>query len=151
MRALAISLILATLGVACAPLSGTLFRTTLPQPPGLDGGEGFKVDPPPVVLGDETDLVVGIEPADGNTAVGGEPIVEADPTDANALVVSWIGGACDNDAALSLRPAESGYTLELAVHGKLVMGCVALGILRGVRIETLHPVDPGEIVATRSK
>ena len=142
MRRFSLGLSLAVVVAACLPPAGTLFRATLSMP---DGSHSL-----PVALGDQTGLVVEIEPTEGDPTVGSEPLVRADPTDPNAFIVTWIGGACDNDAAIAFRPSGSGYAIDLEVHEKVVMGCVALGILRGLRIRTSTPVPLGSITASRS-
>jgi len=60
--------------------------------------------------------------------------VQADPADPNAIIANWLGGACDDDAALSFRTSGSGYALHLEVHAGFG-GCSAVGILRSVRIK----------------
>ncbi|HEX7473922.1 MAG TPA: hypothetical protein VF323_12635 [Candidatus Limnocylindrales bacterium] len=76
----------------------------------------------------------------------------ADPTHPNAFIVSWLGGACDNDAALTFKRLEGGYVLNVAVHGKFSFpgGCTANGIFRDVRIVTSSPIPVDSIVAAGS-
>jgi len=139
-RIVVVGLVVAIFVAACLPPAGTLFRTTLLMPDGRY--------PLPLAVGDQTELVVGIEPADGDPAVGSEPLIRTDPADPNAFIVTWIGGACDNDAAIAFRPAGSGYALNLEVHPKIGLGCTAIGILRAVRIRTSTPVPPDLITAS---
>lgn len=117
---------------ACGGPPGVQFRTTLSTPSGEY--------PLPVALGDKTGLVVGIGTAQINSADFRDAGALADPTDPNAFIVTWLGGACDNDAALAFRPTASGYDIGLAVHEKLGLGCTAVGILRALRIETATPI-----------
>jgi len=133
-----------TLGLvlaACLGPIGQLFKTTLlhisPDNPAGDLAL-------PVVLGDETGLVVAIEPATGDTS-DLKPSVRSDPADPNAVIVSWLGGMCDSDAELLFRPHEAGYTLALTVGRKLGLGCPAAAVLRGLRIKTSAPVVPESI------
>jgi len=141
MRAFAIALTLALALTACLGPGGQLFRTTLlhlsPDNPAGDL-------PLPVVLGDETGLVLAIEPATGEI-FDIKPAVRSDPAGPNALIVSWLGGMCDSDAELLFRPHEAGYSLALTVGRKLGLGCPAAGIGRGVRIKTSAPVSPESI------
>jgi hypothetical protein len=127
---------------ACSePSSGRPFSAVL---------QGVQEVPPlPVALSDETGLVTRIEsaPSDPATAYA-SPAARADPTDPNAFIVSWLGGACDNDAALTFKQAEGVYVLNVAVHGKLVLGCTAAGVTRDLRIVTSSPIPVGSIVAT---
>ena len=105
----------------------------------------------PVVLSDETGLVTGITSAPMDP--GGEyreVVARADPTDPNAFIVSWLGGACDNDAALTFQRHEGGYVLSVAVHGKggfLGGSCTLQGIVRDLRIVTSSPIPVDSIVA----
>lgn len=105
----------------------------------------------PVVLSDETGLVTGIEsgPLDPSFDYSA-PAARADPTDPNAFIVSWLGGACDNDAELRFTANEGGYVLGVAVHGTFGFpgGCPALGIPRDVRIVTSSPIPLDSIVAS---
>ncbi len=141
MRAFAIALTLGLALAGCLGPSGQLFRTTLlhvsPDNPAGDR-------PLPVVLGDETGLVLGIEPAVGEV-VESNLAVRSDPADPNALIVSWFGGMCDSDAEVLFRPHEAGYSLALTVGRKLGLGCPAAAVLRGLRIRTSAPVSPESI------
>jgi len=137
MRTLTLGLVAALAVGACQGPAGRLFRTTLATP---DGSY-----PLPIVLGDETDLVIGIEPGstDGSSALAAT--VAADPGDPSALVVRWLGGACDNDAGLSFWISPDGYALTLQVNGKPGLGCIALGVPRAVRIRTSKPIPANSI------
>jgi len=127
--------------VACIGPNGQLFQTTLlhisPSNPAGDL-------PLLVVLGDETGMVLGIEPGAAEVFDLG-PSVQADAADPNAFLVAWLGGMCDNDAALSFRPHEAGYSLALTVHEKLGLGCPAAGVYRSVRVRTSKPISPDSI------
>ncbi len=130
---------------ACLPPAGRLFHTTLIHT-STDNPAGDY--PLPIVLGDETGLVVAIESAgEIDSAPGLDLTVQADPSDPKAIVAIWLGGLCDNDATLSFRQSGSGYTLHLEVHGKLGFGCTAAGIGRAVRIKTSEPLPIGQITA----
>jgi hypothetical protein len=132
MRVLALGVFLTLTMAACLRPAGTLFETTVSQP---DGSY-----PMPVALGDQTGIVTAIEPALGDSSARTEPLVEPDPADAKNVLVSWIGGACDNDVALSLQRSGSTFALHLDVHGKLGLGCPAVGLIRGLRIRFSEPI-----------
>jgi hypothetical protein len=102
-----------------------------------------------VVLSDETGLVTGIESAPMDPAADAELVARADPTDPSAFIISWLGGACDNDASLTFKRLEAAYVLNVAVHGKITFpgGCTANGIFRDVRIVTSSPIPIDSIVA----
>jgi hypothetical protein len=141
MHRLRVAMSSALLIAACVGPSGQLFQTTLMHvSPANPAGDL----PLPVVLGDESGLVVGIEQGAGGTFVR-RPTVEVDPADPNAFVVSWLGGLCDSDAAISFRPHEAGYSLALTINEKLGLGCPAAGVGRSVRVITSKPIPPGSI------
>jgi hypothetical protein len=108
-----------------------------------------EAEPLPVVLSDETDLVIGIASAPMDPRADTELAARADPTDPNAFIVSWLGGACDNDASLRFYRAEGVYVLNVAVHGKVGFpgGCTMNGIPRDIRIVTSSPIPVDSIVA----
>jgi len=139
MKSIAWAVCLAFVVTACLPPRGTLFHTTLTGP-----DESYTL---PIALGDQTALVTGIEPTEGDPTVS-DPIVQGDPSDPNAVIVRWLGGLCDNDVALSLTSSESGYALHLEVHGKLGLGCPAVGVLRGLRIKTSKPIPADSIAVS---
>jgi len=125
-------------GACSSPPAGRLFRTSLPT-------DGYA--PLPIVLGDETDLVTGIEagPA-GADAPGSEATARADPAGANAFIVTWMGGLCATDAAMSFIRAGSGYALHLEGHQPPLASCSMVGIGRDLRIRTSRPI-PLELIA----
>ncbi|HEX7950900.1 MAG TPA: hypothetical protein VF494_11170 [Candidatus Limnocylindrales bacterium] len=137
MRSLVVGTILAAVLASCGGPPGTLYQALLTN---TDGDY-----PLPVTLGDTTGVVVGIGAAQFDPADFRDAGVLADPADPKAFTVTWLGGACDNDTALALRTTDSGYDVELRVHEKLGLGCIALGILRGVRVQTSAPIDVGAI------
>ncbi|HEX7948914.1 MAG TPA: hypothetical protein VF494_01090 [Candidatus Limnocylindrales bacterium] len=143
MRPLAIGAILAVVLAACLPPPGVLFHATLADPEG-----GY---PLPITLGDTTGLVVGVGAARFDPADFRDAGVLADPANPKAFIVTWLGGACDNDATLAFRTTDSGYDIELGVHEKLGLGCIALGILRGLRVETSAPVSVSTVTISGAK
>jgi hypothetical protein len=128
----------AFLGPASSPQFSAVLQVTAEAPP------------LPVVLSDETGLVTGIASAPKDPSGRYiELAARADPTDPNAFIVSWLGGACDNDASLNFSRHEGKYVLNVAVHGKFGFpgGCTANGIFRDVRIVTSSPIPVESIVA----
>jgi hypothetical protein len=140
---IAVSLVGALSVAAClGPSSSNQFRAVLQSP-----GDRAAL---PVTLNDETDLVTAIDTeAHDPTFQSQDPTVWTDPSHPNAFVVSWTGGACDNDVLLWFTRHEGGYSLSVEVHGKFSFpgGCPALGIPRDVRIVTSSPVPIDSIVA----
>lgn len=126
---------------ACAPEpAGDVFRTTLLH----DGAE-----PVPVVFRDQTGLVTSIEPARNPNGSEFQPVAVTDPTDASAVVLTWVGGLCDESVTLSLTSTEAGrYLVVLTVRSR-GGGCPAIGVPRGVRILTTTPIPISSIDALR--
>ena len=139
---IAVSLLSGAAVAACSePSPSRQFRAVLQV--------SAETPPLPVVLSDETGLVTGIGSAPMDPSAAAEPAARADPTDASAFIVSWLGGACDGDAALTFKRIEGGYVLNVTVHGKVSFpgGCPASGVFRDVRIDTSSPIPVGSIVA----
>ena len=75
--------------------------------------------PLPVILGDETGLVVGVEPVSMDfTTWTDTPRLRADPADARAAVLSFLGGMCDQDVKLAFRLHKAVYELRVDVAQK---------------------------------
>ena len=125
MRSIALS-VLVCFVVGCSGADeASIFRTALPQ----------EVDPPlPVVLRDTTGLVSTIGPAANPSGAQPDAEVLLDSADPKAFVVTWLGGPCEGDAALSFTRQGGGYLLELAASQR--GACPLIGYPRGVRIAT---------------
>jgi|GEM_PF-1600188 hypothetical protein len=143
MRSLVTGAILMAVLASCGEPPGALFQTTLSNP----NGEF----PLPVTLGDNTGLVVGIGAAQFDPIGFRDAGILSDPTGPTAFILTWLGGMCDNDAALVFSSTGSGYDLHVAVHEKLGLGCPAAGISRGLRIETSEPIPIGAVTVSGSK
>jgi hypothetical protein len=143
MRSIALGVLVAASIVGCAGPTEPeprLFHTALPL--------GYQ--PLPVVLSDLTGLVTGIGPAADPQGVDDQPLILADPSDPTAFVITWVGSVCDEDAALSFKPNEGGYRLQLTVSPG-ARGCQLLvAVPRGVRIVTSTAIPVGSIEATGS-
>lgn len=133
----------AALVAACGPPAGTLYKTTLTT---ADGSY-----PMPVTLGDTTGLVTSMQPGvpDPFTQT---PSVSVDPGDPSVLVVSWLGGMCEDETVLGFWPDAEGYGMYVATRGGpgLFGGCPAAGIVRVIRITLSSPIAADKIVLTDS-
>ena len=139
---IAVSLLSAAAVTACSgPSPSRQFSAV------LQFSEGAQ--PLPAVLSDETGLVrrIASAPMDPRADYA-ELAARADPTDPNAFIVRWLGGACDHDASLTFKRHEEGYVLNVAVHGNIGYpgGCTMLGIPRDVRIVTSSPIPVDSIL-----
>jgi hypothetical protein len=121
---------LAVVLAGCLPPAGRLFRTDLPTD---------SYHPLPVVLGDQTGLVMRIEPGPPVASVP-DTAVRGDPADPNAFVVTWLGGPCESDTALSLARSGARYALRLDVHQGFG-SCPAVGIERNLYVRTSAPIS----------
>jgi hypothetical protein len=139
MRAAAFALAIAFGVMGCLGPAGRQFRTSLPEP-GV-------VAPFPIVLGDDTGLVVGVEPGPIDTSAGIKLAVQEDPTNPNAIIAIWLGGAIDDDAVLSFRRVSSGYALSLEVH-RGFGASTGEGIYRSVRIVTTEAISVASITVS---
>jgi hypothetical protein len=124
---------------ACGPPAGTLFHATLSSP---DGSYSM-----PVTLGDTTGLVLSMEPTARVEWLGDQPIVTADPADPNVLILSWMGGACEDETVIGFWPAEDRFGMYVSPRGAtpLFGGCPAIGLPRALRITLSAPVAPDRI------
>ena len=139
MRRRPLSVLLAVLVVACGPPAGRLFHATLSSP---DGSYPLRV-----TLGDQTDLVVAIEPAAGEALGDAGPSVWSEPAEPNVLIITWLGGACEDETVISFWPNDRRYGLMVAHRGGpgSLGGCPGIGLPRAVRVETSKPV-PMELI-----
>jgi len=139
MRAASVALAVMSVITGCLGPAGTQFRTSLPEP-GV-------VKPFPIVLGDETGLVVRVEPGPIDPSARIELTVREDPTNPSAIIAIWLGGAIDDEAALSFRRVLSGYALSLDVH-RGFGSSTGEGIYRSLRIVTTEPVSVESITVS---
>jgi hypothetical protein len=143
----------ATLLIAASLLSGAAVAACSGPSPSRPFSAVLQVteetQPLPVVLSDETGLVTGIAswPMDPRADYA-ELAALADPTDPNAFIVRWLGGACDHDGSLTFKRHEEGYVLNVTVHGNVgfLGGCTMNGIYRDVRIVTSSPIPVDSIL-----
>ncbi len=137
LRAIGLSLLVAVVVAACQP-EGRIFQTTL---------RTEFTDPLPVAFTDQTGLVTGITQAAADpAAIGNAPAVRAAQGDPNGLVLTWLGGACDQDTAARLHVLSGGnVVLNVSVHEKLGLGCTAAGVPRAIRITTSGPIPVDSI------
>jgi hypothetical protein len=103
-----------------------------------------------MVLSDQTGLVTGIGPVADPQGDDIQPVILADPSDPRAFVIAWVGSVCDTDAALSFKPSEGGYRLQLTVSPGARACQMMVAVPRGVRIVTLTAIPISSIEPTGS-
>ena len=99
-----------------------------------------------MVLSDQTGLVTGIGPVADPQGNDIQPVILADPSDPMAFVITWVGSVCDEDAALSFKPHEGGYRLQLSVSPGARACQLMVAIPRGVRIVTSTAIPVSSIL-----
>jgi hypothetical protein len=126
----------------CAP-APTMAPAVAPGRFELTLGQCFSDFPRPLILLDETGLVLGVEnvqppedlPAEGLT-VAQSPYVGLDYT--------WATGACDALITITLSRTSPGLRLDRDVV-PTTDGCFAVGIRRQLRVLTSVAIDPGDV------
>jgi hypothetical protein len=133
-----LGLLVAFLVATCGSPVGHELRTNLPT------GD---YSPLQVVLSDATGLVTGIEPAEADPQADAKAVIEVDPADPAAFIVTWLGGLCESEAVLTFRSSESSYFLHVEVH-RGGGGCPAMAVSRSLRVRTSNPIPAESIVVT---
>ena len=142
MKVLAGAVLLAAIGAGSLPPAGAVFKATVHEP---DGSYPLEI-----VLGDETGQVIAIEAApEAVSAIEFSllPLVEEDPADPNAVLLSWATGACD-DVAIALRKSDTGYEINVDAHERIGLGCTAQLLRRSLRMRFAEPISADEIIAS---
>lgn len=60
---------------------------------------------------------------------------------ADAVVLAWMGGACDDRAIVTIEQAGDRYRVTVESQTS-AMGCSAVGISRAVLLSLTQPVGP---------
>jgi hypothetical protein len=101
-----------------------------------------------VTVEDRTGRVVNLEVADqlpGGQVMEARVVLLRDPVEPDALVVGWLGGACDVETAITIVPSEMDRA-TLSMRTKVAAGdCPAVGIERVAVITLDGPVDLSRI------
>ena len=111
--------------VGCTSGGGGTFQLTFPGE-----HETLTIAPLPVSLVDNSGLVAGFRqaPASPNWVPG----VAAIPEGQTALVITWIGGACDRHVSMTSEGTSS--ALRVAIQTSKAGGCRLVGIGRSVEL-----------------
>jgi hypothetical protein len=134
MRALVIALVAATTLGGCTTFSRQ-FAYSFPA--------NGNLPELPVVLTDATASVTSV----GAAPAGFQPIVNDGfstvANNPNAIVVHWLGGACDASIAITADGSNNvDFTVTTATKPG---GCDAIGIPRAVLIQLSRPADPSRL------
>lgn len=105
------------------------------------------IEPLPVSLVDNSGLVSGFRLASPNP--NWPEGVQAVPGDQTALVITWVGGACDQ--AVSMTSDGASNALRVAVKTSSVGGCRLLGVGRGLELDFNHAVRAQDVTLSVTK
>ena len=121
--------------VGCSS-GGRTFQLTFPAEHNT-----LTIDPLPISFVDNTGLVVGLRqaPASPNWLPG----VAALPEEQTALVITWIGGACDQHVSMTSEGTSD--ALRVAIQTSKAGGCRLLGVGRSVVLDLTHVVRPEDV------
>jgi hypothetical protein len=128
----AVTLLIVLLGAGCQ-LPAHLFSVRL-------SGDGI-VEDLPVTVEDRTDLIRVVGPAQpGQFNLTEGVTTQGDPS---VLVVSWMGGRCDDGAHLTFDEREGAYSIVVMTTS--AAPCSGDGVLRTVSLGLTAPVDPDAV------
>jgi hypothetical protein len=96
----------------------------------------------PVLVTDQTGSVVDVDEAVNFRAIVDEGVATSNENP-NAVVIHWIGGACDSSVAIT---ATGNAVVDFAVVTSVKpIACDAIGIPRAVRVQLSQPPDMARI------
>ena len=112
-------------------------------PPSSDG----VVDAMSISLVDQTGLVTGITPA---VAAGAGTRAIAEPGDAGAIRIEWLGNDCDGRTTMVLIVSGDGYLATIHVDPTPAggFGCHAIDLPRAVTVRLREPIAPDRVTVT---
>ena len=119
-------------------------------PPSSDG----LVDAMVVSLVDQTGLVTGTTvAAAGGATVDGEPRIVAEPGDANALRIEWLGNDCDGRTSIVLVASGDGHTYVATIHVDPTpaggFGCGQIDVPRALTVRLREPIAPERVTISQ--
>ncbi len=131
--------------VACALPGGNTFHAT------FEAREGdLRIDRLPVSFDDRTGLVTAIATVEGPWT-DFDTGIRAVPDSPSQLSVRWLGGACDGNVRATFRQASDRYALHLESSLRpLTFGCVAVGILRELKVTFATPIEASAVELTQA-
>ena len=131
MRAIGLGVAVALLA-GCSLVAPSGIQTTIPA-----SGDSRAL---PVTIVDQAAVVAGVASAEAVAPqdwARGE--VQAVPERDDAVIVSWVGGSCDDRALLTVSPDGDRYAITVDSQTS-AMGCDAVGHFRSVLLTLTKPV-----------
>lgn len=105
------------------------------------------VAPLPMALIDRSGLVQALRVAGpGPGGQGWRDGVAAVPDNPTRLVLTWVGGACDDRVSMILDGTQS--SMQVAINTTATGGCRAVGIGRSVELDLSVAVRPEDVRLT---
>ena len=95
----------------------------------------------PVTIVDHAAIVRDAEPADIPNDIPWETAVHAVPGRDDAILLTWMGGDCDDRAIVTIDQNGARYDMTVKAQSS-AMGCSAIGVFRAVRLTLTEPVGP---------
>ena len=133
MRRLSGLVVVATIALVGCGLIGRQLQLTVP-------GRGERSEPLPVTLIDRTGSVAGLDVVPENFEGAFDRGVSPVPGRPAAIVMQWIGGACDEGATVTLEDRQGSMWLTVETTGS-GHECILIGIGRFMVIRFYLPVD----------
>lgn len=141
-RRLAPLAVLALLLAGCDPLPAS-FSAVFPE---TDEAASFPLGEEPIYVYDASGTVAGVAIADPDlSTLGGQG---SGRIDGDALVLEWIGGACESRVYIVVGLDAEGYRARIHPEPSLpgMLGCPAVGIGRAVRLQLRDPPQTQRVV-----
>jgi hypothetical protein len=93
----------------------------------------------PVTIVDHAGIVRAAAPGAAPDVLSMETAVHAIPGRDNAVLLTWIGGECDDRSIVTIDPDEGRYGVTIESPSSAT-SCSAVGIIRSVVLELTEPV-----------
>ena len=141
-RRLAPLALLALIVAGCDPLPAS-FSAVFPE---TDEAGGFPLAEEPIYVYDASGTVAGVAIADPDLSkLGGQG---GGHIDGDALVLEWMGGACESRVYIVVALDDKGYRARIHPEPSLpgMLGCPAVGIGRAVRLQLREPPQSQRVV-----
>lgn len=95
----------------------------------------------PVTVVDHADVISDAAPAEIPADAPWETTIRAVDGRDDAVLLTWMGGACDDRAIVTVDEVGARYrvTVKTEMSG---MGCTAVGVFRAVLLTLAKPIEP---------